>query len=163
MNSSEYYIFEKNIVKEEKIGLIILNIISILLFIIGLCLIKVESGIYLLLIFSILAALISTISLFQYKRYSTKVILEDTKIKVFYKWNKCHIFKYEEIKLDYKDVVVRLTSRGRNNLICNCLIIHKNVELYNMMEYRSYWKDKDILIIQNKELIENLTRLYIKI
>lgn len=159
MNLMEYYIFEKNILKEEKIGLITLNIISIVFIIMGLCLMKIEGSIYVLLIFSILAVLITIISLFQYRKYPTKVILGDTEIKVFYKWKKIHSFKYEEIKYDYKDVVVRMPSIGRNSLICNCLIIHKNVELYNMMEYRSYWKDKNILIIQNKELIENFNKI----
>ena len=40
-----------------------------------------------------------------------------------------------------------------------CLIIYKNIELPKEIEYDSYWKDDNLIIIQNKTLIKEITPL----
>ena len=40
----------------------------------------------------------------------------------------------------------------------NCLVLYSNIEPYENMEYRSYWNDPNIAIIQNPELIENINK-----
>ena len=40
----------------------------------------------------------------------------------------------------------------------SCLVLYLNIEPYENMEYRSYWNDPNIVIIQNPELIENINK-----
>ena len=159
MNEIQYSIFEKEILKEEKIGLIILNCISVLCFAASISFLFIDNGIYTSVTFILLSILITLISILQYRRYQTKVIVEDNEIKVNFNGHSSRSFKYDEIKYAIKEVVIRMPSRGRKALISKCLIIYKDIEIYDMMEYRSYWKDKNILIIQDEQLIENLLKI----
>ena len=40
----------------------------------------------------------------------------------------------------------------------NCLVLYSNIEPYENMEYRSYWNDPNIVIIQNTEIIDNINK-----
>ena len=159
MNEIQYSIFEKEILKEEKIGLIILNCISVLCFAASISFLFIDNGIYASVSFILLSILITLISILQYRRYQTKVIVEDDEIIVKFNGHTIRSFKYDEIKHDIKEVVIRMPSRGRKTFISECLIIYKDIEIYDMMEYRSYWKNENILIIQDKQLIENLIKI----
>jgi len=159
MNENQYSIFEKDILKDEKVGLIILNLLSFIFLIAGVCFLFIDNGIYVLIMFLIFAILLSLISILQYIRYQTTVIIENEEIKVYSNNRYIKSFKLSEINIDNKDIVIRMPSRGRKVLISNCLIIYKDIEIYDMMEYRSYWNDKNILIIQNKQLIQALNKI----
>ena len=39
-----------------------------------------------------------------------------------------------------------------------CLVLYRDMELYEGMEYRDYWNDKNILIIQNPEAIAEVEK-----
>lgn len=39
-----------------------------------------------------------------------------------------------------------------------CLVLYRNMELYEGMEYRDYWNDENILIIQNPEAIAEVEK-----
>ena len=77
MNEIQYSIFEKEILKEEKIGLIILNCISVLCFAASISFLFIDNGIYASVTFILLSILITLISILQYRRYQTKVIVEE--------------------------------------------------------------------------------------
>ena len=159
MNENQYSIFEKDILKDEKVGLIILNLLSFIFLIAGVCFLFIDNGIYVLIMFVIFAILLTLISILQYIRYQTTVIIENEEIKVYSNNRYIRSFKLSEINIDNKDIVIRMPSRGRKALISNCLIIYKDIEIYDMMEYRSYWNNKNILIIQNKHLIQALNKI----
>ena len=159
MNENQYSIFEKDILKDEKSILIIANLLSLILLCAGVSFLFIDNGIYVLIIFVIFAVLLTLISILQYIRYQTTIIIENEKIKVYSNNRYIRSFELNEIKIANKEVVIRMPSRGRKALISNCLIIYKDIEIYDMMEYRSYWNDKNILIIQNKQLIQVLNKI----
>ena len=39
-----------------------------------------------------------------------------------------------------------------------CLVLYRDMELYEGMEYRDYWNDKNILIIQNPKAIAEVEK-----
>ena len=73
---------------------------------------------------------------------------------------KSYIAVITDIKKDFRNVVVRINSKASPAVISNCLIIYKDIKIYDLMEYRSYWNEEEVLIIQNKQLIEKLNNTY---
>ena len=63
MNEIQYSIFEKEILKKEKIGLIILNCISVLCFAASISFLFIDNGIYASVTFILLSILITLISI----------------------------------------------------------------------------------------------------
>ena len=57
------------------------------------------------------------------------------------------------------DVIITLKTRGQDVIISSSLILYKDIELYDLMEYPSYWNNQNILIIQNNELIKEVLNL----
>ena len=97
-----------------------------------------------------------------YKRYGRKITVDEQGVTVYTAKEKAfHCYKYNEynakrhiIKLDY--------AGGSNNRIESfhkeCLVLYRDMELYEGMEYRDYWNDKNILIIQNPEAIAEVEK-----
>lgn len=156
-----YNLFDNEILKHKKICLIIMSIIAICLFIFALIItLTIEKGFYLLIIFSILDFIILGMYYLIYRKYSIKIKINDKNLDVYIKNKYKRTFNLQEFKFVEKDVVIFSSEEYNNNkIISPCLILYRNIELYDLMEYQSYWNENEILIIQNKELIDKVLKL----
>lgn len=159
MNKTQYSIFEEEFLKKEntyfKVSVIMFSFFFLLG--IGLLFIK-EVGIYLSSI-CLFITLIFPFVYFEYIKYQVKIEIDEDEIKVYLKGRYKRSFKFTEIKKDFRNVVVRINSKVTPAVISNCLIIYKDIKIYDQMEYRSYWNEEEVLIIQNKQLIEKLNKI----
>ena len=155
-----YNLFDNEILKHKKICLIIMSIIAICLFIFALIItLTIEKGFYLLIIFSILDFIILGMYYLIYRKYSIKIKINDKNLDVYIKNKYKRTFNLQEFKFIEKDVVIFSSEEYNNKIISPCLILYRNIELYDLMEYQSYWNENEILIIQNKELIDKVLKL----
>ncbi len=155
-----YNLFDNEILKHKKICLIIMSIIAICLFIFALIItLTIEKGFYLLIIFSILDFIILGMYYLIYRKYSIKIKINDKNLDVYIKNKYKRTFNLQEFKFVEKDVVIFSSEEYNNKIISPCLILYRNIELYDLMEYQSYWNENEILIIQNKELIDKVLKL----
>lgn len=100
---------------------------------------------------------------FKSRQAFCKYFILDNNIVNVYSWND----KLENI-IDLKDflnqeVIIKIKGSYHTDRLL-CLILYKNVEIYKEMEYLSYAKDNELLVIQNplaikavKEQIEKLS------
>ena len=71
-----------------------------------------------------------------------------------YKGKKTSELDMSSLKKDYLQIAF---DYGRPRYIYKqCLILHNNFELYERMEYSSYWNNHDLVIVQNQKAIETL-------
>ena len=156
-----YNLFDNEILEHKKICLIIMSIIALCLFIFALIItLTIEKGFYLLIIFSILDFIILGMYYLIYRKYSIKIKINDKNLDVYIKNKYKRTFNLQEFKFVEKDVVIFSSEEYNNNkIISPCLILYRNIELYDLMEYQSYWNENEILIIQNKELIDKVLKL----
>ena len=155
-----YNLFDNEILKHKKICLIIMSIIALCLFIFALIItLTIEKGFYLLIIFSILDFIILGMYYLIYRKYSIKIKINDKNLDVYIKNKYKRTFNLQEFKFIEKDVVIFSSEEYNNKIISPCLILYRNIELYDLMEYQSYWNENEILIIQNKELIDKVLKL----
>ena len=156
-----YNLIDKKILKENKIDFIGLGIVSAILFIIGfIALLTIENGIYVLGVFCIMDIVILLSYYFAYRKYLVKVKLNDSIIDVYINGKYKRQFDLKSFNVIKKEVAITLESRYRNQIISSCLIVYRDIELYDLMEYPSYWNEDNILIIQNEELIDEILKLY---
>ena len=152
-----YNLIDKKILKENKIDFIGLGIVSVVLFIIGfIALLTIENGIYVLGVFCIMDIVILLPYYFAYRKYLVKVKLNDSIIDVYINGKYKRQFDLKSFNIIKKEVAITFKSRYRNQIISSCLIVYRDIELYDLMEYPSYWNEDNILIIQNKELIDEI-------
>lgn len=155
-----YNLIDKKILKENKIDFIGLGIVSVVLFMIGfIALLTIENGIYVLGVFCIMDIVILLPYYFAYRKYLVKVKLNDSIIDVYINGKYKRQFDLKSFNVIKKEVAITLKSRYRNQIISSCLIVYRDIELYDLMEYPSYWNEDNILIIQNKELIDEILKL----
>lgn len=161
-NMPKYNLFEKekteNIVA-NKVICIILFCITIILFITAFVFNPV------IFYFASMSIILSFILLISYllcrKQFGRKISIsfDNKKLFVYSYSNK----KIKEIILNemlYSFVNIVFYEYRRRAVCYNCLVFHKNIELYNEMEYRSYWNDPNLLIIQNPILIKKLSETF---
>lgn len=155
-----YNLIDKKILKENKIDFIGLGIVSVVLFIIGfIALLTIENGIYVLGVFCIMDIVILLPYYFAYRKYLVKVKLNDSIIDVYINGKYKRQFDLKSFNVIKKEVAITFKSRYRNQIISSCLIVYRDIELYDLMEYPSYWNEDNILIIQNKELIDEILKV----
>lgn len=93
------------------------------------------------------------------KMYGKKIGINDDEIIVYdYKSRRIQEFKIGEINKALIDVSF---LRGYVHIKRKCMIIYIDFEPYEDMEYRSYWNEENVLIIQNNETIEILQKTLI--
>ena len=89
---------------------------------------------------------------FNKKVYGNKIVIEENVFQLYNMNGKLlRVISLNDMKRS-KHII---NFYGPRNY-CNkkeCLIFFQNLTLYEGMEYKSYWKDKNILIVQNPELI----------
>lgn len=117
-----------------------------------------SAGIILFLVyFAIIAFAILVAWTVNKKRFGKKISINDDEIIVYdYKSRRIQEFKIGEINKVFIDVSF---DRGGWNINRKCMIIYIDFEPYEDMEYRSYWNEANVLIIQNNETIEILNSI----
>ena len=92
--------------------------------------------------------------------YGNSISVEDGIITIYnYKKNKLREFELNSMEKTYLQITFpwrpspKYTSK-------KCLILYKNFEPYENMEYGSYWNDPNVIIIQNPLLIEKINSLF---
>lgn len=159
MNKTQYSIFEEEFLKNERTQFTATIIVFSIFFLLGIGLLFIkEVGIYLSSI-CFFITLIFPFVYFEYIKYQVKIEIDEDEIKVYLKGHYKRSFKFTDIKKDFRNVVVRINSKVSPAVISNCLIIYKDIKIYDLMEYRSYWNEDEVLIIQNKKLIEKLSKI----
>ena len=88
--------------------------------------------------------------------YGKKLLYANGVITIYdHKNLKINDFKLDELKK--KNIKIAFNEDHKFSYK-NCLVLYSNIEPYENMEYRSYWNDPNIVIIQNPELIENINK-----
>ena len=132
MNKTQYRIFEEEFLKNERTQFTATIIMFSIFFLLGIGLLFIkEVGIYLSSI-CFFITLIFPFVYFEYIKYQVKIEIAEDEIKVYLKGHYKRSFKFTDIKKDFRNVV---------------------------MEYRSYWNEDEVLIIQNKQVIEILNKI----
>lgn len=155
-----YNLFETKILKDIKIGFIILSVVFSILCLIGIvCSFLIKNGIYVLIIFFLMGVLI-LLCYFSYSRkYLITVKIKENILEVYAGRKLKRAYNIKEFKYKIADVIITLKTRGQDEIISSSLILYKDIELYDLMEYPSYWNNQNILIIQNNELIKEVLNL----
>lgn len=141
------------------ISLICLSFLIIYLFTLNL--------IYIVLFFAlVLGDVLMLFRWFLYKQmYARKITIETDSLKLFSTNNKAiRQYNISDIKAEKREMVFNNGpysdySKYAKTAKCVCLVLYKDIELYENMEYISYWNDENMLIIQNPELISKLEYL----
>ena len=107
-------------------------------------------------VLSIVVAVPTLVFLFVWRRnktkYENKLSCNDKTITVYnYKNQKVKEFKLDLMKSGYLKMAFDEYPRYSYK---ECLILYNDIELYENMEYSSYWNDSNMCIIQNPILIE---------
>lgn len=92
------------------------------------------------------------------QRYGKTLRLSDGIVSIYdYKNNLVDEYRLDETSCCYLNVAF---DHGRPiRIYKRCLIFYKNIELYENMEYSTYWNDSELVIIQNPQLIEVIEKL----
>ncbi len=115
------------------------------------------------LFWGVIAALFSLLFLgawFGIRRvYGNKLSFCDGIVTLYNRKNKkIRSFALATMKSDYREV--KFPGDGYIRFVCKtCLVLYENIELYESIEYWSDWKDPNIIIIQNPELIKIMEEL----
>ena len=114
---------------------------------------------YISAIFGLITICFCVLLLSHIRKFCLYVNVENNKISLVRRKNQ--ILK----QLDLDGVNVKITSvkflQGYYTKETHeCLIIYKNIELPKEIEYNSYWKDDNLIIIQNKTLIKEIAHLF---
>ena len=112
------------------------------------------------LVFLVIFAIITLIFFITWninkKMYGKKLLYANGVITIYdHKNLKINDFKLDALKK--KNIKIAFNYYPK---FCykNCLVLYSNIEPYENMEYRSYWNDPNIVIIQNTELIDNINK-----
>ena len=110
----------------------------------------------LLIIFLPIALTIDIIFLFSWRinnrKYGNKISYDKGTLIVYnYKGLKLREFRCEAMKTAYLQIAF---NEYPKHTYRKCLVIYKDIELYENMEYDSYLNDPNIIIIQNPFIIE---------
>ena len=86
--------------------------------------------------------------------YGKKLLYANDVITIYNHKNlKINEFKLVSFKSTYMKIAFDEYPRFNYR---NCLVLYKDFEPYKDMEYRSYWNDPNIIIVQNPELVDVL-------
>ena len=129
--------------------------------------VAIVAAVFLPALFILLALLLlftSFIPLLIQRRDSTlnKVFIQDDHIEVYtYREAFLTSFYLEECKMVKTRVAFPKGTKGFSfDPLEECLVIYRAEEdIYDKMEYYSYWNEKNILIVQNPELITVLLNM----
>ena len=85
------------------------------------------------------------------KKYGNKAYYDNGIMYIYnYKNSKIKELNIDSMKTCYLKIAFPYI---RGFTYMRCLVLYNNIELYDNMEYGSYWNEPDMLIIQNPELI----------
>lgn len=91
------------------------------------------------------------------KIYGKKLSYTDDTIKIYNHKNiKIDEFRLKTLKKDYLNVAFNYYRKFR---FIRCLVLSIDFDPYDNMEYRSFWNNSKIVIIQNSELINHINKL----
>ncbi|MBQ8896319.1 MAG: hypothetical protein IJY88_05970 [Clostridia bacterium] len=102
------------------------------------------------------------IAIVWWKRHARKISIENDGITLYTSGGKLyHKYLFSEYK-STKFIIAMLEPQRRifdeEHYLKECLVLYRDMELYEGMEYRSYWNDKNILFIQNPEAIAEVEK-----
>lgn len=109
----------------------------------------------------IVIAVPTLVLLFRWRRnktkYENKLSCNDKTVTVYTYKNQ----KVKEFKLDLmKSSCLKMAfDQYRGYSYKECLVLYNDIELYENMEYSSYWNDSNMLIIQNPVLIKMIEQM----
>ena len=90
------------------------------------------------------------------KKYGKKLLYVNGVITIYNHKNlKINDFKLDALKKKYMKIAFDECPRFSYK---NCLVLYLNIEPYENMEYRSFWNNPNIVIIQNPELIDIINK-----
>lgn len=112
------------------------------------------------LVFLVIFAIITLIFFITWninkKKYGKKLLYANGVITIYNHKNlKINDFKLDSLKKKYMKIAFDECPRFSYR---NCLVLYLNIEPYENMEYRSFWNNPNIVIIQNPELIDNINK-----
>ena len=112
------------------------------------------------LVFLVIFAIITLIFFITWninKKMYGKKLLFDNDVITIYNHNNLKIKDFKLDTLKKKNIKIAFNEYPKFSYK-SCLVLYLNIEPYENMEYRSYWNDPNIVIIQNPELIENINK-----
>lgn len=112
------------------------------------------------LVFLVIFAIITLIFFITWninkKKYGKKLLYANGVITIYNHKNlKINDFKLDALKKKYMKIAFDECPRFSYK---NCLVLYLNIEPYENMEYRSFWNNPNIVIIQNPELIDIINK-----
>ena len=110
---------------------------------------------------SLFVALLFLLTYFAHrKKYGRKVLIKEKMLEVCNAQQKLiYTLSLTEV-MHIQQAILFSGPRSIGFTQENCLVIYRiGADVYENMEYRSYWNDKDILIVQNPKLITTLTHM----
>ena len=147
----EYYI------TDLKIGIILFLVAS---FVLSMLSFFEKSWFIIAIILFCVVILLFVLLNYNKKKYGKKVFIDNQDLIVYNYYGK------KERTIILKDVNscilnVGFEYRAPYIIYKECILLYLNLdfELYEKMEYRSYWKDKNLLIIQNPLLIDEIKKI----
>ena len=113
------------------------------------------------LVLSVIFAIIALIFCISWnsnkKIYGKKLLYTNDTIKIYnYKNIKIDEFKLKTLKKNYLNVAFNYYPKFSFK---RCLVLSIDFDPYDNMEYRSFWNNSKIVIIQNSELIVHINKL----
>ncbi len=90
-------------------------------------------------------------------KYGKKISINDGIIKI-YNYKNILIKEYiiESNKFCYIDIAF---DYYRKFIYKNCLVLYNDIDLYDKMEYRSYWNESTMIIIENPQTIKEINKI----
>lgn len=88
------------------------------------------------------------------KMYGYKASIKDGEMHIYSINQKLlRTLDLNKVRFARKTVILVQGGVSRQEIKKECLILYGDKEISDEIEYRSYWNNKDVLIIQNQELI----------
>ncbi len=109
---------------------------------------------------------ISTVllSIHMWRKHARKILIENDGITLYTSGGKLyHKYLFSEYKSAKRIIAIEepgpvYTRCSREDVYKETIVLYRDMELYEGMEYRSYWNDKNILFIQNPEAIAEVEK-----
>lgn len=118
-------------------------------------------GVLSILVLSVIFAIIALVFCISWnlnkKIYGKKLLYTNDTIKIYnYKNIKIDEFKLKTLKKNYLNVAFNYYPKFSFK---RCLVLSIDFDPYDNMEYRSFWNNSKIVIVQNSELIVHINEL----
>lgn len=158
MDLQLYNAFDKELldyyIKAPKVIACIFSAISIIFLLIAFC------DLVFLYFFGI-ALIITLIFVFTYlshtKKYGNKIAILEDELKI-YSIHNVLLYSFKKDSCKQTNQIVLFDGPRASFIKKHCLIFYQDEDIGAEIEYRSYWNVKNVLIIQNPDLIVRLMK-----